>query len=673
MKAFVLLAFVLAFSGGVGASDQFSWLRDDSRSASEVLNYLNKQNDQTQLYQERVRSLSESLQQNWQDHRPVRADKPWKEIGGFEYAIQNRNSERVLLSRQVGSANSVELLNIDTRSVGFDYYQLGGWALNSSKTKLAIAEDVTGSEHYQVSVVDLQSRHVTPVAQNVDSSLAWSKDGQSLYLIQLEQHTSRPYALTLNFLSESKPIRLIEELDPAWLLSYYLSSDKQFAVVQANSENASEQRLLNLDTGEISKPLLSRKAGVEYYVDVAGSTLYANSNHTRNDFAFYSAPLSQAAQVTQWQTIYAPNDDSRISNFYLFESGAVVVSQSGASQSLNFLDKDNRYRSSQLLADVSQVAWVSQVGDYQSNKLHIRSMSLIQPAKWDRLNTDTLQRESFSQDHYPEYQKSKYHTEQVMVNSDGVTIPVTLAYRKDKLTKITPVFLYGYGAYGMTMKPYFMPQIISLLDEGVIYAIAHVRGGGFYGESWYQAGKGIKKESAILDFIAVARDLTAYNLGKRPIYAMGGSAGGTLVAAALNQAPDLFDGAVLKVPFVDVVNSMSDSALPLTAQQYGEWGNPNIADELQVMQQYDPYLNLSEQNYPPILIQVGLNDRRVPYWEGAKYYAKLSELTTGSGPYLLSTNFTQGHSTDRRKSLAQQAFEYAFLLSLTLKDIKAEQ
>ncbi|MDD1829917.1 prolyl oligopeptidase family serine peptidase, partial [Photobacterium sp. ZSDE20] len=282
-------------------------------------------------------------------------------------------------------------------------------------------------------------------------------------------------------------------------------------------------------------------------------------------------------------------------------------------------------------------------------------------------------RELLSQDHYPQYQQSAYQTEQVMVNSGEVSIPVTLAYRKDKLTQDTPVFLYGYGAYGVTMKPYFMPQIISLLDEGVIYAIAHVRGGGFYGDSWYQAGKGIKKENAILDFIAVARDLTTYNLGKRSIYAMGSSAGGTLVAAALNQAPELFNGAVLKVPFVDVVNSMSDSSLPLTAQQYGEWGNPSVADELKAMEEYDPYLNLREQNYPPILIQVGLNDRRVPYWEGAKYYAKLNELTTGSGPYLLATNFTQGHSTDRRRSQSQQAFEYAFLLSLTLKDIKAEQ
>ncbi|MEZ8788148.1 prolyl oligopeptidase family serine peptidase [Vibrio splendidus] len=673
MKACVLLAFALLLTGTVSASDQFSWLRDDSRSANKVLNYLNQQNDKTHLHQEHIRSLSESLQKKWQYNRPERADRPWQEIGGYEYAILNHKGKRTLLSRSVGSKDLTELLNIDARSAEHNYYQLGDWALDSTKTKLAIAEDITGTEQYRVSVVDLKTQQVTPVAQNVDSSLAWSKDGQSLYLIQLEQQTSRPYALTKYLLNESKPIQLTEELDSAWLLSYYLSSDKQFAVVQANSENSSEQRLLNLDSGEISKPLLPRKAGVEYYVDVAGSMLFANSNHERNDFAFYSAPLTQTTDINLWRTVFEPTDESRITNFYLFEAGAVVVSQSGASQSLHFFDNDNRYRSSQLLADAGQAAWVSQVGDYRSNKLHIRSMSLTQPAKWDSLNTQTLQRDLFSQDDYPQYQQSAYQTEQVMVNSGGVTIPLTLAYREDKLTKTTPVFLYGYGAYGMTMKPYFMPQIISLLDEGVIYAIAHVRGGGFYGDAWYQAGKGIKKENAILDFIAAARDLTTYNLGKRSIYAMAGSAGGTLVAAALNQAPDLFDGAVLKVPFVDVVNSMSDSALPLTAQQYGEWGNPNIADELKVMQQYDPYLNLSEQNYPPILIQIGLNDRRVPYWEGAKYYAKLSELTTGSGPYLLSTNFTQGHSTDRRQSQSQQAFEYAFLLSLTLKDIKAEQ
>lgn len=672
MKAFVLLAFVF-LTGKVSASDHYSWLRDDSRGASKVLDYLAEQNDKTQQYQDSIQSISESLEKKWQENRPDRAEKPWQEINGYEYAILENNGKKALLSREIGHIDTTELLNLDERSTAHDYYQLAAWELDSTKTKLAIAEDITGSEQYQVSVVDLRTKKVTPIAQNVDSTLGWSRDSQSLFLIQLESKTSRPYALVQYSLNQSSPIVVLRELDSSWLLSYYQTSDSQFVVVQANSENSSEQRLLDLGSGELTAPLLPREPGIEYYVDVSGSRLFINSNHERSQFAFYSVPLNQASQVEQWNTLFEPADESRINNFYLFESGPVLISQSGATQSLHFFDSNNQYRLSQPLTEVGQVAWVSQVGDYASNKLHIRSMSLTQPAKWERLSTKTLKRTLFSQDHYSHYQKSEYQTEQITVNSDGKMIPVTLAYRKDKLTKKTPVFLYGYGAYGMTMKPYFMPQIISLLDEGVIYAIAHVRGGGFYGDSWYQAGKGINKENGIADFIATARTLRTYHQGARSIYAMGGSAGGTIVAAALNQTPDWFDGAVLKVPFVDVVNSMSDSSLPLTAQQYGEWGNPNIEDELKVMKQYDPYLNLRKQDYPPILIQIGLNDRRVPYWEGAKYYAKLNELTTGHGPYLLSTSFTQGHSTDRRKSLSQQAFEYAFLLSLTLKDIKAEQ
>lgn len=223
------------------------------------------------------------------------------------------------------------------------------------------------------------------------------------------------------------------------------------------------------------------------------------------------------------------------------------------------------------------------------------------------------------------------------------------------------------------MKPYFMPQTISLLDRGVIYAVAHVRGGGFKGEQWYLAGKGLNKSNSISDFVAAARTLQNFQQGERAILAMGSSAGGTLVAGALNEAPEVFAGASLKVPFVDVINSMSDETLPLTAQQYAEWGDPHQESELSAMKAYDPYFNLSKADYPPVLISVGLNDRRVPYWEGAKYQAKLKSLTTGSGPYLLSTNFSQGHSSDRRQSLSQQAFEYAFLLSLTHKNTKAEQ
>ncbi|WP_394246292.1 prolyl oligopeptidase family serine peptidase [Vibrio profundi] len=673
MKVFKWLLLAVFVSGSVSATDQFSWMRDDSRSKEKVINYLNKQNDKTNIYQDKIRSESESLLKSWQENRPTRSEKPWREIDGFEYSIQTKKGGRVLLSRVAGNTNSVVLFDIDTRAKHFDYYQLGAWALNSDRSKLAIAEDTSGSELYQVKVIDLNTREVSSIAENVDSTLTWSADDQSLFLIELEEQTARPYALTSYSVDTQQPTRLYHESDMGWLISFYLSSDRQFAVVQSNNEQASEQRLLNLVSGELSPPILPREEGKEYYLDVQDSRAYINSNHARSGFGVYSSPLRQVSNLESWKAVFEPDDESKVSNFYLFDSGTVVISQKGATQSLHFFDNDNTYRASELIAQPGQVSWVGQVGDFKSNKLHIRSMSMTQPAKWERLNTATLKRELLSQDQYPHYQESAYHTEQITVNSDGAKVPVTLAYRKDTLTDDSSVLLYGYGAYGMTMKPYFMPQIISLLDKGVIYAIAHVRGGGFYGEFWYQAGKGLKKGNGVQDFVASAQGLKEYRHGKRPVYAMGASAGGTLVAAALNQAPDAFSGAVLKVPFVDVVNSMSDTSLPLTAQQYGEWGNPNIATQLEVMKQYDPYLNLSAQDYPPVLVQVGFNDRRVPYWEGAKYFEKLKSVSSGKGPYLLSTQFNQGHSTDRRNALSQQAFEYAFLLSLKQQAFKAEQ
>ncbi|MDG2681915.1 prolyl oligopeptidase family serine peptidase, partial [Vibrio parahaemolyticus] len=255
-------------------------------------------------------------------------------------------------------------------------------------------------------------------------------------------------------------------------------------------------------------------------------------------------------------------------------------------------------------------------------------------------------------------------SKRIFIKHDGVSVPVSLAYRKDKLHAQSPVMIYGYGAYGFTMKPYFMPQVISLLDQGVVYAIAHVRGGGYFGDEWHEQGRGARKANSIGDFVAAAKTLKTFERGNREVFAIGSSAGGTLVAGAVNRDPKLFSGVVLKVPFVDVVASMSDTSLPLTTQQYGEWGNPTKPEQLARMKAYDPILNIHKDAYPPMLVQVGLIDQRVPYWEGAKYLAKVSELSERTGPYLLQTDFNSGHQMDPRQAQEQQAKEYAFLLSL---------
>lgn len=663
MRLVKVLFFSALLSGNAVSEDIFSWLRDETRSEARVLDYLKKENKLTQQYKGNIQSYSDELLSEWHRNRPERSDKPWKESNGFEYSVQNR----ILYTRQAGTQDQIELFDIGQRASGFEYHQLGAWALNPSRTQLAIAEDLKGSEQYQISIVDLTSGSITKLVDRVEASVTWSLDGKSLYFIKQESQTSRPYLLSQYVLGTGRERVIYQEGDSAWLVSTYLSSDKQFAFIQSNSDNSSEQRLLDLDSGLLSKPLQARRVGVEYYADKVGDQFYINSNHVREGFEIYSVTQDTLLVTALWKPVLNTPNETYVENFYWFSSGLVVLTHSGSTQQLTFINNAELLLETQNIAQPGQVAWVSQVGDFESNQLYIRSMSMTQPAKWQRLDTKLLTRKLYSQDQYPNYQADLYHTEQILVKSDDQFVPVTLAYRKDKVTKTSPVLLYGYGAYGVSMKPYFMPQIVSLLDRGMIYAIAHVRGGGYKGDAWYQAGKGINKPNSVLDFISSAQALKHFKKGEHPIYALGASAGGTLVASAMNQDPGAFDAAILKVPFVDVLNSMSDEKLPLTAQQYGEWGNPNIPSERTVMQSYDPYFNLQRKAYPPTLIQIGLHDRRVPYWEGAKYFEKLRTLSTGKGPYLLSTHFDQGHSTDRRRSLSQQAFEYAFFLSITQK------
>ncbi|WP_261905076.1 prolyl oligopeptidase family serine peptidase [Vibrio fortis] len=669
MKRCCLLVLATLISGSVIAEDRFSWLRDDSRSNERVLDYLEKQNETTDAFQKTLQHEIDSLQSMWRENRPQRSEKPWREIHGVEYVW----NDYTLLSRAQGSVNSTPIFDATVHAAQYEFYQIGGWKLSPDNTLLAIAEDLDGSEQYQISIVELATNKITPLVTGVEPSIAWSNDGESLYLVKQEPNTQRPHVLFNKSLKGGTEKLLFQEHESAWLLSTYLASDPSFAIVQSNSENSSEQRFLDLNTGELSQPIQTRQEGIEYYADRFADRVYINSNHQRKNFQIYRVISSDFMNIEAWHDFGDFKADESINNFHLFRSGVVVQTNLQGKQKLHVFDESDKLIKIENVAREGGVAWVSQVGDYQSNQLHIRSMSMVQPGLWERFNTLTATRESIGQDIYPNYQADMYVTQTLNIENDGHAVPVTLAYRKDLLNKQNPVVLYGYGAYGVTMKPYFMPQIISLLDRGVIYAIAHVRGGGFKGEHWYQDGKGINKPTSIADFVAAARTLQHFQQGERAILAMGSSAGGTLVAGALNEAPEVFAGASLKVPFVDVISSMSDETLPLTAQQYAEWGDPHKESELSAMKAYDPYLNLSKADYPPVLISVGLNDRRVPYWEGAKYHAKLQSLTTGNGPYLLSTNFSQGHSSDRRQSLSQQAFEYAFLLSLTHKNTKAEQ
>ncbi|PKF79766.1 S9 family peptidase [Vibrio sp. vnigr-6D03] len=644
----------------VQAQDEFQWLRDDSRSDASVKQFLVEQNTKTDKTLSNIKPLKDLLLDKWQRDDVEKAPQPWLVIKGEQYKLSVQDGRQVLLRKNRSNAMAEVVLDISARQEKHAYYRLANWTLSHDLSAIALAEDVSGTGQHQISVIELETGSETWVTSGSESTVLWSRDDRSLYAVGQENTTQRPYQLVRFDLNSKSKITVFNEADPAWLVSVYPASDDNWAIVQSNNESSVEQLLLNLNTGALSKTIFPRKDGLEYFADIANKQLFVNSNH-QGEFAIWQKPLK--ADISELSLAFQPTENESIDNFYLFESALVVSTVAHQNRKLTAV-RDGKTVWQNSLNENGAVTWVKRNGDYGSNRIRLRSMSLIQPPKWSELDVNTGQVSALSQDVYPSHDTENYVSKQVWVKQDGVRVPVTLAYRKDKLTKQSPVILYGYGAYGVAMRPYFMPQIVSLLNQGAIYAIAHVRGGGFLGNDWHVSGRGINKQNGIDDFHVASQFMKTFQHGQRPILAIGGSAGGTLVAAAINQKPELYQGAVLQVPFLDVVNSMSDSSIPLSDQQHLEWGNPSDAKQREVMLNFDPYQNLKKQSYPPVLVRVGYQDRRVPFWEGAKYVARLNMLSTADHSYLLRTDFVSGHRPDRRHALNFQAEEYAFLLSL---------
>ncbi|WP_050905043.1 prolyl oligopeptidase family serine peptidase [Vibrio campbellii] len=661
---------LLALSLPSVAADNFDWLRDDSRQDERVLSYLKKQNQKTEQFQKSYDEITQHLLSQWEAMAAEKGDKPWVIKNGQEWNLTRRQGNFVLLSRADKTAQEDVVYDFSSRQEERQYFQIGQWRIQGNS--LLFTEDIDGSEQYRAVLVELNNGRVHELISNVDNGVLLSPNGKFAFVVSKEAKTQRPYQIVrINTQTDEQKV-LWQEDKTDWLMSFYPAADARFALVQSNNESTTEQKILNLDSGELTASLRKPESGVEYYADVAQDRVFINSNLNGQFGLFETAMPEKHADTVEsnWKSFLRP--ENGVEQFYLYEAGLVALTKQDNQTTISVYSYDGKAKKSLPLESDGRIAWLSTLGDFRSNKIRIRSMSMTTPPLWEEFDVKALTKANLSQDVYHGFSSQDYVSQRIMVKSHGVEVPVSLAYRKDKLSDNAPIVLYGYGAYGFTMKPYFMPQTVSLLDQGVIYAIAHVRGGGYFGADWHEQGRGVLKANSINDFTATAQALKHFDGGERDVYAIGSSAGGTLVASSINQAPDLFAGAVMKVPFVDVVASMSDTTLPLTAQQYGEWGNPTLPEQLKAMQAYDPILNIHKDAYPPMLVQIGLNDQRVPYWEGAKYLAQISSTSESTGPYLLQTDFHSGHRMDPRQAREQQAKEYAFLLSL-IKTSKAEQ
>ncbi|HIF9132495.1 TPA: prolyl oligopeptidase family serine peptidase [Photobacterium damselae] len=657
----ILASLVLAQSVAAQPCPE-CWLRDDSRTNPKVISYLVDQNETTQQYLELLTEFQAKLQSEWQDRLIKKAKKPWITIGRDQYKLEDFGYGQ-LITRAYGNNEEQVIVDFNHRAKNYKYYRFGSWKINSNKKYIAITENIKGDDNYRIAVIDQDTgKDFLLTESKYSTSIEWLSDDQ-LLIIENEAVTYRPYKAKIFNLRTNSFKDIYIEKNKSWLISSYLTSDKTNIVLQSNNDNSSEQYLISTLNFSSDKPdiklIKKRENNLEYYVDSIHKRPFVKSNRD-GQFDIY-----EIIEDGAWEKRVTP--DGEIEKWLLFNDNLVLqLNKEGRTYLSNYTLSGDLIFKYELSLGAS-VGWLSHNTDPDSVNINIRTMGLKQPPAWQKIDIKTGNVVENRTDVYRNFSSKDYIATQIHVKNGGIDVPVSLIYRKDRLTDTSPVILYGYGAYGVTMRPYFMPQIISLVDRGAIYAIAHVRGGGFLGEKWHKMGMGINKNKGIDDFIAVAQTMKQYPLSitkiNRDILAIGSSAGGTLVAAAINKKPSLFKAAVLQVPFVDVLASMLDRSLPLTEQQYSEWGDPRISIQREIMANYSPFDNVTAKPYPALLVRTGLYDSRVPYWEAAKYILRVKNKSTDNKPYLLSTDLNSGHNSNH--SLTNQAMDYAFLLSQT--------
>jgi oligopeptidase B len=461
---------------------------------------------------------------------------------------------------------------------------------------------------------------------------------------------------------------IFEEKDELFDVSVGRSLDRRIIFVSSSAKTSNEVRYLPADAPRAALELvLPRAEGHEYNVDHYGGEFYITTNKDAKNFRVVKAPIGDPSEAG-WQPFIDHTPGLRIGRLTFFANHLVVSEREGGLSYLRVIDMRTK-QSHRIPADEPDYALgLSSNPEFDTSRVRFTYQSMVTPSSVYDYDLETRERTLLKrQEVLGGYDPARYEAHRVWADArDGTKVPISLVYRKGtSIDGTAPLLLYAYGSYGISLSPTFSSARLSLLDRGAIYAVAYVRGGGELGEQWREQGRMLQKMNTFNDFIDCAEFLVKnrYTASDRLVI-QGGSAGGLLVGAVVNMRPDLFKAAVAQVPFLDVVNTMLDPSLPLTTSEYTEWGNPNTKAEFDCMLGYSPYDNIRPQRYPSMLIQVSLNDSQVPYWEGAKFAARLRALKTDPNPLLLRTNMGAGHggASGRYDALREAAFTYAFIL-----------
>lgn len=657
--------------------DEFYWLRDDTRKDPELIAYLEEENAYFDKIMEPVAALRETMLAEMTARLdPDESSVPYLKNGYWYYSRFEPGREYAIHARRKGGMEAKEEVLVDgnERAAGLDYYQLMALEVSDDHRFAAIAEDFTGRRVNDIRILDTHTGQFLPeTIGNASDSMAWSADGQYLFYMLMDKETLLAYQLMRHRPGTdiSEDVLVYEETDNTFYNGVERSRSGDFIMLTHLNTDTTEVQLLAADEPlGVFKPFLPREVGHEYEIDHAAGRFFVRSNWQAQNFRVLTVDTEHTADKSAWKEVIPHREDAMVRDIQAFDNWLVVGERKDGLRQVRVMAHDgsvDRYLEG---GEEAYVMWPDQNVSTDTDTIRYGFSSMVTPDQVWEIDLKTGQSRLLKADRVlGGFSSDNYRSGRMMITArDGTNVPVSLAYHKHTaLDGSAPALVYGYGSYGMSTDPWFRDSIVSLLDRGFVFVIAHVRGGQEMGRRWYEDGRLMNKMNSFTDFIDVTRSLQQKLIvDPARTYAMGRSAGGLLMGAIANMAPELYHGIIATVPFVDVVTTMLDESIPLTTGEFNEWGNPVNRDAYEYMLSYSPYDQVKAQDYPNIMVSTGLHDSQVQYFEPAKWVARLRDRRTDSNKLIMHTNLDAGHggASGRYRRYEETAQEYAFLAGL---------
>lgn len=660
-------------SNGHTRTDNYFWLNE--RDNPKVIEYLKAENEyaaqamkgtealQDKIFKEivgRIKQNDESL--------------PYKENGYYYYTKFIQGKEYPVYCRKKGTLDAPEeiLLDVNVLAKGHKFFSVSGISVSPDNGKIAYGVDTVSRRKYDIYFKDLTTGTITDDRiNNTTGEIVWANDNKTVFYV-LKDNTLRPFKVMKHSIGMASAVDKLSfiETDETYNVGISKTKSKRFIIISSSSTLSDEHRYLDANKpGDSFGVFHTREKDLKYDIEHFENNFYVRTNWNALNFRLMKTPLGKTEKVN-WKEVIPHRENVLIENIEIFKNFLVIAEKENASSHLRVIDWkiNSDYR-----VDFGEQVYSASISinpDFDSDVLRYNYTSMTTPPSIYDYNMKNREKKLMKRNEVlGGFSPDNYESKRLFAKAgDGTLVPVSLVYKKGiQLNGSNPLLLYGYGSYGSSSNPSFNVDRISLLDRGFVYAIAHIRGGQEMGRSWYENGKLLKKKNTFTDFIDCAKFLIEQKYtNPEKLFALGGSAGGLLVGAVANMAPDLFKGMIAAVPFVDVVTTMLDSSIPLTTAEYDEWGNPNKKEYYDYMLSYSPYDNVEKKNYPAMLVTAGLHDSQVQYFEPAKWVAKLRKFKTDDNMLLFVTNMEAGHggASGRFERYKLTALQYAFMLNL---------